>query len=334
MSEKVPFQTVLNALTSTAIDFPKRFLPEFSDLTPADVAALLKVWPKIDVNRKRKLLRDLNVLYHEDTLVSFAETGVALMDDPDPLVRAQAIRLLDETIDTRLLPRLLQIAANDPDVGVRTETATALGNFVHLGELEQIPQELKKQVEEILLRAAREERNAYLQRAALESLGYANRPDVDELIAAAFIRPDTHWTASALLAMSRSADTRWQEQILEALAHEDGPVRLLAVQAAGDLELKSTRQFLLNMLEDEDDDEVYEAVIWSLSQIGGEDVREYLQALLDAAEDESAIEFLEEALTNLSFTEDSEGFDLMAYDPDDDFIDDADEDSDEPDKKS
>ncbi len=325
MSEKIPFPTVLNALTNPAIDFPKRLLPELSDLLPADVSALLKIWPQVDVNRKRKLLRDLNVLYHEDTLVSFAEIAVALMDDADPLVRAQAIRLLDETGDARLLPCLLQIEANDPDVGVRTETATALGNFVRLGELGEISTQLKQQVEEVLLRAAREERNAYLQRAALESLGYANRPDVDDLIAAAFERADTHWIASALLAMSRSADSRWQEQILEALAHEDGPVRLLAVQAAGDLELHSTRQFLLNMLEDEDDDEVYEAVIWSLSQIGGEDVRDYLQALLDVAEDDEAIEFLEEALTNLSFTEDVEGFDLMAYDPDDDLLDDADE---------
>ena len=71
------------------------------------------------------------------------------------------------------------------------------------------------------------------------------------------------------------------------------------------------------MLEEEDDDEVLEAVIWSLSQIGGEDVRTYLQAMLDAAEDEEQVGFLEDALTNLAFTEDLEGFDLMAYDPDD-----------------
>jgi HEAT repeat protein len=318
MSEKIPFATVLNALTNTATDFPKRFLPKFSDLMPADVSALQKVWPQVQVSRKRKLLRDLNVLYHEDTLVSFAETAIALMDDPDPLVRAQAIRLLDETFDIRLLPRLLQIESNDPDVGVRTETATALGNFVRLGELGEIPVELKQRVEEILFSAAREERNAYLQRAALESLGYANRPDVDELIAAAFERPDTHWVASALLAMSRSADARWQEQILEALGHEDSQVRLLAVQAAGELEIKPTRQFLLTMLDDEEDEDVFQAVIWSLSQIGGEDVRTYLQALLDVAEDDEAIEYLEDALANLSFTEDMENFDLLAVDPDDD----------------
>ena len=103
-----------------------------------------------------------------------------------------------------------------------------------------------------------------------------------------------------------------------ALNHEYTQVRLLAAQAAGELELKVARQPLLNMLEEEDDDEVLEAIIWSLSQIGGEDVRHYLQTLLDAAEDDDLVEFISEALANLSFTEDLEGFDLMAYDPDED----------------
>jgi hypothetical protein len=156
-----------------------------------------------------------------------------------------------------------------------------------------------------------------LQRAALESLGYSSRPEVPELIESAFERPDTHWTLSALLAISHSADPRWGDHVLVGLKHEDSQVRLLAAQAAGDLELKIARQPLLAMLDEEEDDEVLEAIIWSLSQIGGEDVRTYLQALLDACEDDDQIEFIEDALANLSFTEDLEGFDLMAYDPDD-----------------
>jgi hypothetical protein len=70
------------------------------------------------------------------------------------------------------------------------------------------------------------------------------------------------------------------------------------------------------MLEDEADDDVFQAIIWSLSQIGGEDVRTYLQALLAEAEDDEQVDFIDEALTNLSFTEDMEEFDLLAFDPD------------------
>ena len=61
---------------------------------------------------------------------------------------------------------------------------------------------------------------------------------------------------------------------------------------------------------------ILSAVIWSLSQIGGEDVRTYLENLLDQLEDDEQIAFLEEALDNLAFTEDLERFDLLAFDPD------------------
>jgi HEAT repeat protein len=97
---------------------------------------------------------------------------------------------------------------------------------------------------------------------------------------------------------------------------EDTPVRLVAVQAAGELELKAARRVLLDMLEDETDDDVFQAIIWSLSQIGGEDVRTYLETLLAETEDDDAIEYIEDALANLSFTEDMEQFDLLAVDPD------------------
>jgi len=315
--KKPPFSSVINALTNPDANFPARLLKEFSDLSTADVSALKKAWPQVGLNRKRNLLRDLNAAFREDNLVAFDEVAQAFLDDEDALVRAQAIRLLEETSDLRLLRRLLLLGQSDPDVGVRTEIATVLGQFVRLGELEQVPVDLKEEVEDILLRDVGQGENAHLQRAALESLGYSSRPEVPGLIEQAFERPDIQWVLSALLAISHSADARWQEQVLVGLAHEDTQVRLLAAQAAGELELKAARQTLLSMLDEEEDDDVLEAIIWSLSQIGGEDVRTYLQALLDAAEDDDLIEFIEDALANLSFTEDLEGFDLMAYDPDD-----------------
>ena len=315
---KIPFATVLNALTDADTNFPARFLKEFSDLAPSELKAMKVAWPQVVLTRRRNLLRDLNTAYREDHLMAYDDIAQIFIDDPDALVRAQAIRLLEETTDLQLLRRLVVMGENDPDIGVRTEIATVLGQFVKLGEEERVPAALKHQVEEILLKDIREEHDPHLQRAALESLGYSSRREVHDLIEAAFTRPDTTWTASALLAISRSFDPRWRDHILVALNHEDTHVRLLAAQAAGELELKSARQPLLNMLDEEEDDEVLEAIIWSLSQIGGEDVRNYLQALLDAAEDDDLIEFISEALANLSFTEDLEGFDLMAYDPDED----------------
>jgi hypothetical protein len=45
------------------------------------------------------------------------------------------------------------------------------------------------------------------------------------------------------------------------------------------------------------------AVIWSLSQIGGQKVRTLLEGLLDACEDDEEAEFLENAIDNLDFVE-------------------------------
>jgi len=74
---------------------------------------------------------------------------------------------------------------------------------------------------------------------------------------------------------------------------------------------------LLRMLETEQVDEVMSAAIWSLSQIGGEDVQVVLENLLDQTEDDDLVEFLEDALDNLAFTEDLDRFELMSFDPED-----------------
>jgi HEAT repeat protein len=151
----------------------------------------------------------------------------------------------------------------------------------------------------------------------LESLGYSSRPEVITLIESAFHREDPNWQASALYAMGRSADDRWTEDVLHSLVNDDDRIRRAAVQAAGELAIGLARPILLKMLAEEEDADVTSAVIWSLSQIGGEDVRTYLENLLDQTDDDDQIEFLEDALDNLAFTEDLARFDLLAFDPED-----------------
>ncbi len=272
-------------------------------------------------------MRQLQEHFDTDTLLSYEALAVPLLADPDAEVRTLALRLLEETMDARLIPTLTGLLKNDPEPEVRARAAIVLGQFVRLGEMEELPLAKRGLVEEALIEAARHE-TAVVARAALEALGYSGRAEVDELISAAFKHADPLWQATALFAAGRSADARWQEQILNGLLSEDAPVRLAAATSAGELELKTARKMLIEMLEDEDDDDVFQAVIWSLSQIGGEDVRTYLEALLAEAVDDEQIEFIEEALVNLSFTEDLEQFDLLAVDPDelDEVDDEADED--------
>lgn len=313
----VSFQNVLDALLSDRKDFPRSYLQEFSDIGTQDLKTFLDVWPRVKPSRKLTLLEELAALAEADTLVSFDDFARALLTDPDPQIRTRSIRLLDEYEDPKIVPSYLDMLKNDSDVNVRLEAANALNLFVDLGELEEIPESIYHQVEDALLASVNSEDDARVRRAALESLGYSSRPEVATLIESAFHREDPAWQTSALIAMGRSADDRWDHEVTRSLINENDRIRQAAVEAAGLLSLKSARPMLLRMLGEEEDDTILRAAIWSLSQIGGEDVRTYLENLLDQIEDDDQVEFLEEALDNLAFTEDLDRFDLMAFDPED-----------------
>ena len=313
----VSFQNVLDTLLSDHKDFPRSVLQEFSDIGALELKSLLDVWPRVKLSRKLALLQELDALAEIDTLVSFDDFARALLTDPDPEVRTRAIRLLDEYEDPKIVPSYLDMLKNDPDVNVRAEAANALNLFVELGELEEISEKIYHQVEDALLASAASEDDVKVRRTALESIGYSSRPEVGTLIESAFHRQDPNWQASALVAMGRSADDRWDDEVTRSLIHVNDNIRKAAVEAAGELSLSSARPILLKMLGEEEDATIMSSIIWSLSQIGGEDVRTYLENLLDQVDGDDQVVFLEEALDNLAFTEDLDRFDLMAYDPDD-----------------
>ncbi len=316
---KNPFQSVVDSLLEPGKPFPKKYLSLFSDIDPASLKLLLADWPRVSLTRKRTLLEELDALLDEDTIVSFDDLARALFTDPDAPVRAGAMRLLAECEDVNLLPAYEKILASDPDPDARAEAARVLNLFVNLGELDEIPEAALHRAEEALLAASRDD-NAKVRRNALESLGYSSREEVPALIEAAIQREDPDWQASALVAMGRSNEERWSEPIVRMMLSEDGNVRLEAVKAAGKLSLPAARLPLINMLDEEEDSAILSAVIWSLSQVGGEDVRTYLENLLDKTDDDEELEFIEDALANLAFTEDMEHFDFLAIDPDEDLI--------------
>ncbi len=314
---KVPFSRVLDALQDSSTAFPRKYLKNFSDLGPEDIKALMAVWDQIPTARKHLLVKDLEKLGADDTLISLEAFARAMLDDPDAQVRLYAIRMLWETSDPRLAATLIRIMQEDHSEDVRGEAASVLGRFVYLGELEEISPQLLKDVEDALIAAAQQDEHRLAKRFAVEALGYSSRPEVSAIIKNACSQRDPQWVASALFAMGRSADPdQWQDDVLYSLDHDSIEIRLAAVEAAGELSLEAARPALLEALDTEDNDETYRAIIWSLSQIGGEDVQIVLYNLADATQDDDLAEFIEEALENLTFTDDLERYDLLAVDPD------------------
>ncbi len=318
MTNRPSFQAVLDELLdSNRQMISAASLYEFSDLDPASLQALLEAWPRIAPERKRLLLERLQDLSDEDTLVSFDELARALLNDADAQIRTRAMHLLDEYDDVKLVPAFLDILAHDEDVAARAQAAASLGKYVELGELEEISPAVLHQVEEALLEKVNSDDQIDVRCHALEALGYSSRPEVARLIESAFRLQNPDWQASALLAMGRSADERWEEAVLQALGDDRPGIQLAAVQAAGELRLSAARSLLFDILEEVEDSEILAATLWSLSQIGGEEVLVLLESLLDEAQDQELIEFLEDALDNLAFTEDLNRFDLMRYDSED-----------------
>ncbi len=320
MTANITFQSVVEALLNTDQPFPARFLHRFSGLQPDDLKTLLASWSQVTISRKHSLLEDLEGLSESDTITSYDELARALLTDPDSFIRALAIRLLWECEDAKLAVSFMDMLENDESVDVRAAAANALGQFEYLGELEKIPPDLLHQIENTLFEASKPANESLIRRRALESLGYSGRSEVIPLIASAYREKDPEWVKSALWAMGRSYDERWKPEVLTQLRAPDEDIRAEAVHAAGELELASARSLLLDMLEDEEDQEMRREVIWALSRIGGEGIRAKFEELLEIEEDDEEVEFIEEAIDTLSFTEDMGSFSLIDLDPTVDFI--------------
>lgn len=300
----VPFDEIITALLDMNRPFPPVFLHRFSNLNPNDLQKVRAVWAEVNPDRRAALTEDLENLADADTLMMFDEIAKFALDDSDPRVRVSAIRLLIECQDPKLAPKFIQILENDPNPAVRAAAATSLGQYIYLGEIEEISQDILHQVEEQLLDSLQSNEDKLVRRRALESLGFSGRPEVKPLIFSAYSSEDPEWLTSAVFAMGRSADQAFSSSVLEMLDHPDPEVQFEAVRAAGELEVNSARGPLLELLESgAENEDLHMAVIWSLSQIGGEGVREMLETLMEETEDGELIDFIEEALDNLYLTE-------------------------------
>ena len=313
--KNVSLQQVLSAMLDDNAPFPPAFLRQLSDLEGMDLAALESIWPRVKPARRAELIENLSDLAQNDTLVMFDSIARMALTDTDPRVRATAVGMLDQDEDPRLAQIFINMMLQDPDPTVRSEAAGALGWLVYRGELEELPEDIHHHVEDELLRVIDGSDEKQVRRSALEAMGFSSRSEVNPLLRNAYTSGDDEWLVSALFAMGRSADQVWEPDVKRMLRHGNSDVQFEAVRAAGELALESTRRILLDLLEEEVQEfEVRAAVIWSLSQIGGDETRDTLEELLESSDDEQEMELLEDALDNLTFTEDMSELDLMDFD--------------------
>jgi len=296
--------------------FPPKELYQFSDLSPKDAGALEAAWTEIPVERRRSLMQDLAEIAEANYEVNFAAVFRLGLTDADVEVRAGAISGLWEEEDPELIAPFIEFLNTDPDATVRAAAATALGRYVYLGEIAEVPEEYLRRIESALLAVFTTKKDVLdVRRRALEAIAYSNRDEVPRLIEAAYASSESKYRISAVFAMGRSTDKRWTARVLAELENGTPEMRFEAARAAGELELSEAVPNLSKLAED-GDQQVREAAIWSLGQIGGPEARAALQKLLAAAAEDDK-EFIEDAVENLVFNEGLQDFALLALDEDD-----------------
>ncbi|MFO8036009.1 MAG: HEAT repeat domain-containing protein [Anaerolineales bacterium] len=299
--EAIPFQEVLDALLDDDHVLDPRYLYRLSDMGPQEVKRLKEIWPSISEQRRRSLLEDLEELTEANTLLSFELLFRFAIHDQDPQVRFYAIRAIEVFDTDDLIQTFLQVLEEDESVDVRAVTASVLGKYVYRGEIDEIPKDEQRQIEETLLAVLNSDEPSRVRRRALEAVSYSPRAEVHEHIAAAYQRENEAWLASALFAMGRSYDHRYDEKVCSKILHPSPKVRAEAVRASGELILEEAVPDILDLLDDVS--QVRRAAIWALSQIGGEGVAEAIQASKREALSEEEEALIERALDNLAFTE-------------------------------
>jgi len=304
-------QPVIDALLDTSRIFPARYISFFSDISDEGLKAVKDVWPLISIERKVALLSDFEEAMETDSLLSFDDLAQLALEDNEAEVRSRAISLLWESKDAKFLEKLCGLLASDPSDLVKIAAAAGLGRFVLMGELDEVPKKSQDLAISALRQKQLEKAHKEIQQEILKSLAYQGTSEINRQIELAKKDTDTTWQLAAIIAMGRTADERWETDVLDAMDSQITAIQNEAVKAAGEIEMESARLPLLDMIETGISDlELRMHVIWALARIGGEDVKETLNHLLDDAEDEEEIEVIEMALEHLEFSEELPDLDL------------------------
>lgn len=267
---------------------------------------------QLSPEEKISLLKGL--IASEDAFTSNQSVYESYLSDPDPEVRALAIRGLWEYPDPALIDPLMEIAEGDLAPEVRYQAIRTLGRYMYEGEMadydfdwgsleevmreDELPEADYRRVVTFLLDIARDS-SAPLdaQRFAIEALGFSSEPEVAELIEQAYRSPHVDMKVSALFAMGRSGMERWDSYILAELENPERRIQFEAVRAAGELYLDEATPSLLYLAHSATDENLRHEAIWALGHTDSLEAWQLLEDIVhDPMEDEETRQVAEAAL--------------------------------------
>jgi len=262
--------------------------PDFemlSDLNRNEMEDFAGLYRKAPAAVRLSLISALAHMTHESFEYNFDRIFKGALDDPDPQVRAGAIGGLWESEDVSLAGRYVRLLRNDPDERVRAAAAFGLGHFVYLAEVEDMDETIANEVETALFTVVHDpDETLEVRRRAIESLGFSSNPDVPALLRDAYEDGDRLLRVSALTAMGRSASRRWRKVVLREVESPDSEIRMEAVRACGELELREAVSALTRLIEQDKDLDIRKEAVRALGQAGGRAAQKVLELLIDTEE--------------------------------------------------
>jgi len=292
MSKARDFQDILAILVDGSRPFDAATVYGLSGLDQQQLSRLSQDWPQIPVERRRSLLQHLNEISESNFELNFQDINHIALTDPDSEVRQHAIEGLWEDESIGYMRKLVEIVQHDVSQDVRCAAITELGRFILLGEYEAISRADARLSQDTVLHILHSDEDDELRRYALEAIANCGREGVSEMIREFYSSDELPLRMSAVFAMGRTCDEDWAPQIIRELGSPTPEMQYEAARAAGHIGLDEAVPALIRLIEETDDTEILEIAIWALGEIGGEEARRALNAIITRAEADDDEEIL------------------------------------------
>lgn len=314
LQRKPGTNAIIRALQEADERFPNKTLVDgLSDLSQEAMDAIRPTWQAVAPAVQRAIMRGLIRSAEASIHVDYRRFGIDGLSGDDPRVREHAIELLWEDETLEVMYKLVGMAADDDNRDVRAAALSSLGRYILMGELGDISPEETRLAEETVIRIWQSENSDLeVKRRALEAIANCSHEIVPHAIQQAYDSPSPEMRASAVFAIGRTADKRWQDIVMAEIDNPEPAIRYEAARAAGELALVEAVPRLAEMTM-EDDRELALTAIWSLGEIGGRTAMQILETLIEKAEDEGdddMIDALEDAIGNAALASELDDLDF------------------------
>jgi HEAT repeat protein len=279
-------------------------LTSLSDLEPEDAADLAAAWREIETNRRFSIVTELAELAQDNVELNFDAVYKVALGDEEAAVRAAALRGLFEYEGRDLIPVLADVLRDDPEADVRREAAVALGRYALAAELEQLPQIDGAAVREVLIESAEDlEEDERVRARAIEALGAMSGEETENLIESVYEEASLWLKVGAVDAMGRSCNPSWLPLVMREMESMAPEMRHAAAYAAGEIGEEEAVPQLKRIAVDDPDKDVQLVAVRAIGEIGGDQAKVALQAILYEGDD-SLQEAVEEAMSEIAFNDD------------------------------